>query len=586
MYRSAGIASVVLAATVVVAGSASAGQMPNIAGSLQRGQGDALGLSLNNSGDTTFDAFRFELGRTGFQIMNLQMGQAPPGTQCQASGGQGFCNFQNGWQPGQALMLGFHTGSMYPDNGGAQGFACPRPCTPTSMDAGPFNFPGPVPQSGGQTIPPGFDLFETDPAATVFSFRDQFAIPADFFGPGSQPFTGDVNFGGRPLDMFMQNHVGDADTIVRRGAAAMVPPQGPSQPIPIELVGLQLISIEPITVSMQSGSDSFFDVFVDLSLQRPSQGQMVIGAQGADGGQFQSQLQVFPRFTFVPVDGGQSRVLDVGAFPPDAARDEELRLRQAGGVWRRGCIPPALLVRGLNDDFCPGLTPGGQKMLTVEQAALARHGVYPAQPQLEHFQCYSLRDREFRRRRVTLADQFGNARVRVTGYAELCNPVRKKREPFRNRQAHLQCYAIRRSQRARVAIRNQFGSQRLQTTRARRLCVPSLKFTRSAPTGVTLTDHFQCYDVRRTRFRGPRVRLTDQFGRKRVRVGRPVRLCNPVQKNDERIQHPVQHLVCYALPKRRFRPRRVFVRNQFGNRQAVVAERPRVLCVPSLKLRL
>ena len=582
MYRAACTASLVLTATIAV-GSANAGQSPNVGGNLQRGQGNALTLNLINNGDTTFDAFRFALGQSGFQIMDLQVGQGPPNTQCQASGGQAGCNFPNGWQPGQGLMLVFQTGSMYPDNGGAQGFACPSPCMGT--DVGPFNFPGPTPQTGGQTIPPGYDLFETDPNTTVFSFRDQFTIPPNFFGPGSDAFTGDVNFGGRPLGMFMGDHIGDADTIVQRTTSASVPPQGQSQAIPIELVALSLVSIEPIMVGMPKGPEPW-DVRVDISTSRPSQGQMVIGAQGTGGGTFQSQLQVFPRFTFVPLNGGQSRVADLGEAPPDAARDEELRLNQNGGVWSPGCIPPALLVRGLNDDFCPGLTPDGQKQLTVELAALARHGVYPVQPQLEHFQCYAIRKREFRARNVTLADQFGSAQVRVRRHAELCNPARKRREPFRNRKAHLQCYVVKRRDRKQVAIRNQFGSQRLRTTAARRLCVPSLKFRRNPPKNVTLTDHFQCYDVKRASFRGPRVRLTDQFGRKRVRVGRAVRLCNPVQKNNERIQHPVQHLVCYALPKRPFKPQAVFVRNQFGRRQAVVAERARLLCVPSLKIQL
>jgi hypothetical protein len=51
-------------------------------------------------------------------------------------------------------------------------------------------------------VPPGFDLFETDPEATVFSFREEFTIPPNFFDNGSAAFQGDVGFGGVPLLTF------------------------------------------------------------------------------------------------------------------------------------------------------------------------------------------------------------------------------------------------------------------------------------------------------------------------------------------------------------------------------------------------
>src|SRR5918999_3691267 len=81
-------------------------------------------------------------------------------------------------------------------------------------------------------VPPGFDLFETDPEATVFSFREEFTIPPNFFDQGSEPFQGDVNFGGVPLGTFMGNRTGDADTVVEREQlAAIAPGSGASIPI-------------------------------------------------------------------------------------------------------------------------------------------------------------------------------------------------------------------------------------------------------------------------------------------------------------------------------------------------------------------
>ena len=44
------------------------------------------------------------------------------------------------------------------------------------------------PGAAAATIDPGFDLLETDRGATV----EDLTLPADFFGPGSDPFVGRV----------------------------------------------------------------------------------------------------------------------------------------------------------------------------------------------------------------------------------------------------------------------------------------------------------------------------------------------------------------------------------------------------------
>ena len=96
-------------------------------------------------------------------------------------------------------------------------------------------------------IAPGFDLFETDPGHTAFTFQAPCTqIPPGFFDPGSQPYVGTVQLGGVPLRSFNGHPVGDADTIVRR-----LQPAGPfpgTAVVPIELVQLHLQSAEPITV--------------------------------------------------------------------------------------------------------------------------------------------------------------------------------------------------------------------------------------------------------------------------------------------------------------------------------------------------
>jgi hypothetical protein len=444
-------------------------------------------------------------------------------------------------------------------------------------------------------VPPGFDLFETDPSSTVFSFREEFTIPPNFFDQGSAAFQGDVHFGGLPLNTFQGRDVGDADTVVRRPQPAILAPPFPRESsIPIELVALSLQSVAPIQVQTSSGLQ-LWDVFATQSPSTSSQGQMDITQTSERGGTFNSLFQVFPRFTFTRLSDGQTRTIDLGQNPSPQTR-VNLILAAQNVPWRDGCVPPALAVPGLNDGFCPALTPNPSKQLNVEQARLARHGVYPAQPRLEHFKCYATRlIGRFRRRRVSLVDQFGNAGARLVGQRGLCAPVRKNRERFGNRRAHLQCYATRRSpvfQARTVAVRNQFGMATLRVSSPTALCAPSVKspVRRRRPRGLAPAariDHFTCYRARSTA--APlrrRVNLAGQFGRERVRVLRPVNLCAPAGKNGAAVLHPVQHLVCYTirdLGRRRFRPRAVRVTNQFGRRVVAVLS-PALLCVPSLKL--
>jgi hypothetical protein len=444
--------------------------------------------------------------------------------------------------------------------------------------------------------PPGFDLFETDPQSTTFSFTDEFSLPAGFFAPGSQPFSGRVNFGGVPLEKFQGHATGDADTVVHRPQAANLEPPFPAHDtIPIELVGLSLQSVAPIQVRVGNATQAW-DVKVDLSPSRPSQGQMTIVKQSEAGGTFDSQLLVFPRFTFVRRPGGQTRTIDVGQLQLQPTSLQSLLLQGNGVPWRAGCTLPALAVPGLNDGFCPSFTPTGQKQLTLEQALRAQHGVYPVQPALEHFKCYRVEPTvPFKSRDVQLVDQFGAASARVVKPVSLCNPVRKNRERFANRRAHLECYSIKQAgkvKRETVLVRNQFGPDTLTVNKPKSLCVPSRKDVVGKPPGknpTVLTDHFKCYSVTgQAKLGRVKVKLTDQFHVERVLVVKPAELCNPVQKNAEPSQHPVRHLVCYSIsdPGRSlFEPRQVRTSNQFGKELLNVVA-PRRLCVPSVKLRL
>lgn len=428
------------------------------------------------------------------------------------------------------------------------------------------------------TVPAGYDLFETDPQSTHFDLQ----LPADFFAPGSDPFQAQVKFGGVPLETFMGHNTGDADTIVQRQQAAAPLPAT----VPIEIVALNLISVEPITVTFNGGQfPQLWDVRANLSTTQPSQGQITIDQTGPSGGTFDSQLLVVPLLTFVDLADGQTRVLDGAILPPEA-----LTLSATGVPWRTGCILPALHVPGLNDGFCPSFTPDGQKQLTIEQALLAHHGVRPAQPAQEHFKCYLLKEAPFKQRKVQVTDVFGTRTATVIGRHELCNPVRKNNEPFLNKRAHLVCYGIDGvDPQKEVSVRNQFGSQRLLVREARRLCLPSQKrkLQQSFRLIKSPIDHRQCYRVEP---RGPLLRqgaigqvtLTDQFGVEEVDIGQPVQLCVPVQKNTSRVKHVVHAAVCYAIVDALKRVT-VEIKNQFERRQ-ITTKKPVMLCVPSARV--
>jgi hypothetical protein len=439
-----------------------------------------------------------------------------------------------------------------------------------------------LPSAASADIPAGDDLFETSPQDTTINFGGM-PLPPGFFDPGSDPFTGVVRFGGE----YLGPTTGDADTIISRLAPAMLGPAFPDMAmVPIEIVALHLVSIEPITVSYGGANPEPWDITVGLQ-QVQAPGQMEITQESAQGGHFNTlNLPVNVVLTFTRLSDGATRTQNMGvpAFQSN------------GSPWRAGCVPPALVISTTNV-FCPGLTPGGQKQLTVEQFALATHGVLPAQPRLEHFQCYVTARLPFNRRRVGLKDQFASRRAGIRGRAELCNPTKKLAEPFLNRAAHLQCYTTRGPAVNRtVAVRNQFGSQRLLVGRPLRLCLPSRKNRpgRAAPQikPAQRIDHFQCYGVQAVtplRRRGALgvYGLKDQFGKRKVRIGPSFRLCAPVQKNTGLVQHPVRHLVCYGLRmsrRSRVAPYQYGIKNQFERNPALRTVKRQSLCVPSLKV--
>jgi hypothetical protein len=121
-------------------------------------------------------------------------------------------------------------------------------------------------------ISPGSDLFFTPGPRT---FADHFnsseggiPLPADFFGPGSDPFDGHIDLTGAPLSA--TEDLKTTDAIVERLETASVSDCPSSDTIDIEIIALHLVSTSPITVTYNGGmSPELWDVEVCLSQFEP-----------------------------------------------------------------------------------------------------------------------------------------------------------------------------------------------------------------------------------------------------------------------------------------------------------------------------
>jgi hypothetical protein len=143
-------------------------------------------------------------------------------------------------------------------------------------------------------------------------------IPADFFGPGSDPFEGQVCLQGEPLGPTTWGDYEVADTLVLRDSdpfdrcdlAYDVPID-----VTAQIVALNLVSTAPIEVSYNGGMFyEQWDVAVDLSVNGSPPGTVTATRTHCNGGYYASNLPVQPRFVFTRVDppGGEIRELDTG----------------------------------------------------------------------------------------------------------------------------------------------------------------------------------------------------------------------------------------------------------------------------------
>ncbi|UCG16235.1 MAG: lamin tail domain-containing protein [Phycisphaerales bacterium] len=172
-------------------------------------------------------------------------------------------------------------------------------------------------------VPPDEDSFATPgDGGTFVIFGPTPALPplpADFFGPGSDPFEGHVTFEGDPFD---PDSLGDTSTQVQRAGHPVFPPDPPGAmgTVEIEIVELSLVSVAPIIVTyFGGGAPEQWDVAVSLSeVPGPVGGSLTALKTHPNGGTYDAHYYVQLAFTFTRVSDGTERNLDTGAvgLPP------------------------------------------------------------------------------------------------------------------------------------------------------------------------------------------------------------------------------------------------------------------------------
>lgn len=212
------------------------------------------------------------------------------------------------------------------------------------------------------------------------------------------------------------------------------------------------------------------------------------------------------------------------------------------------------------------------------------------------FQCYGIKSGSTTTESgVELVDRFGELTVDLEGPLRLCAPANVDDvQPGAPELAdHLSEYRIRGrtafTPERNVRMINQFGEVFVDVMRPTSLLVPTAK-SLEGPAGEpgTGTDHFTCYDVRRTPGSTKFSRLDDvpvetQFESTTLDVRRPRQLCAPTDKNgeDPGAGSDPGNLLCYQIKGHGGigRPR-VSLNDQFGARTVTLGQR-QMLCVVS-----
>ncbi len=155
-----------------------------------------------------------------------------------------------------------------------------------------------VPAAADDVIYGGVDAWKTV-AITHSTFADD-PIPADFFCPGSAPFTGRVALRGVPIATEPEGALDGRDTLVGRLDDARFDAEGVAR-TRVALIALNLVSVEPVDTGCGR-----YEMRVVLDKEQPTT-EMTIVRTNDLGGTFESPLAINTRVIFTPLAGGESR---------------------------------------------------------------------------------------------------------------------------------------------------------------------------------------------------------------------------------------------------------------------------------------
>lgn len=191
-----------------------------------------------------------------------------------------------------------------------------------------------------------FELVEQTGSGISFGGSSAFdELPADFFGPGSEPFSGDVTLKGKKI---LQN------LVVERSAGAIFDPPSAPQDIPSEVLELSLASVEPIVVTYSDGLTEEWDMTVDMEKDNKSSCWIRVAQESAgepEGGTILPEGTYFDIFAAITLShtpaGGSTRYRFFAIV-------DRTNLSTSDATWahRHDSI-----AGGANRDFIPGADP-------------------------------------------------------------------------------------------------------------------------------------------------------------------------------------------------------------------------------------
>jgi len=154
--------------------------------------------------------------------------------------------------------------------------------------------------AAASSVNPGIDLWVTVANGTSVNFSGQ-AIPAGFFCPGSNSFSGSISLKGKNIAANM--NLRGADTILERPLLAVL---GSVAQVPLIIRVLSLQDVTPHSVPECGAS---YDVFVRLNPASQPQGSITINHSMPTGGTFNSVLPVDTLVTFTDTVTGDVKTI-------------------------------------------------------------------------------------------------------------------------------------------------------------------------------------------------------------------------------------------------------------------------------------